>query len=302
MTRASDAPTGETIAKQLEGLTQQSNFADITNALTDAHAHRPGLFQQDLAAVNAKLHEQGILPDFNIVGVRGQDLVATDASGKTTLFDSTNLSYHHEDTTGSTAQINGRDATLNPDGSGKVTVKQGDTVWSISNDVLKAQGIENPTANQIANYVKELEHSNTISRRHPIRKGDQITLPPAVQNSANTEFTDDRANGEENKTVADINDTFAAAEAAIAKTKFYGIPFQGIDKARLQGFLDGNDLNDQERKGMQFLVNDYDQFQNKVTTRYGQPEVWFDESLVNKWQQTSLDQARLASFGQRKDD
>jgi hypothetical protein len=89
-----------------------------------------------LAAVNQKLHDQGILPGFDIVGIRGSDFVTkSTSSGGTELFDSTNLNNHHTDSKVGTSTINGRVASL-----------------AVSGDVLKSQGIENPTENQIQNY------------------------------------------------------------------------------------------------------------------------------------------------------
>jgi hypothetical protein len=67
MTRTSDAPTGETSAKYRQGRKEQSNFADITNAMTDPHEHHPRLSQLDRAVLNDKLLDQGVLPHFHLV-------------------------------------------------------------------------------------------------------------------------------------------------------------------------------------------------------------------------------------------
>jgi hypothetical protein len=299
----SEAPTGDSIAQQIKGRTADSNFADIARQLTDDHARRPGLFRQDLASVNKSLHDQGILPGVDIVGVNGQDLVGRKADGSVVNYDATDLSHSRDGQPGGILAINGRTASREGDGSGQVVVKQGDSPWTISRDVLKSQGVNAPTDNQIANYVKELQQENGKTALAHLKPGESVKLPAAMKGGADTMFTDDRANGAETKAVTDINANYDAAKAALAKTNWNGIDFQGISKERLQSMLTTGDLNEQEQKGMQFLVDNYSRFEQHVVGGNGRSDQrWFDSGLVDKWQQTQLANARLDSFEQRKDD
>ncbi len=301
MTRTSDVPTGDTIAQHLQGRKEGDSLLDVANALTDAHAHRPGLFQQDLAAVNQKLHDQGILPGFDIVGVRGQDLVTKNTSlGVTEIFDSTNLNNHHADVTGSTAMINGRKATIGADGSGQLIVKKGDNNWAISRDVLKSQGIESPTDTQIANYEKELVKANGKGSLAMIYAGETIKLPPSMKGGANTEFTDDRANGAEQKAKDQITEETDAAKAAMAKTNWtLGSGFN-VSKSEIMNDLNRSDLTDQERKGFEFLRDNFDQMKDVGKGFLGADgKIW--EGGLQQWKDNALRAAELDSFQARKD-
>jgi len=300
----SEVPNGDQIAKQVTAKTND-NFVDIARELTDAHNHRPGLYNQDLAKVNEAMHAKGLLPGVDIVGVNGQDFVAKKADGSVSYIDATDLSRTHDAKALGTSDINGRKATLNADGSGTVEVKAGDSAWTISRDVLKQQGVANPTDNQIANYTKELTQANGKSTMDHLRPGmEPLKLPPASKDSFDTQFTNDRADAAQNKDIAAINDNFAAAKDALSRTNFYGIDFQGISKERLQGMLTTmTDLTDNQKKGLNFLVANYSQFEQHVTGRPGttQDRSWFDSALLDKRQADEIRQAQLDAFQMRKD-
>src|ERR1700722_19773444 len=123
MTAATKNPNGDTIAGQIQQhKSTDTDLSDVAHSLTDAHAHRPGLWQQDLKKANDAMHKQGLLPGMDIVGVKGQDLVTKDSSGKTQLVDSTNIGSRHTEGidiyNAKSTDIGGRHATVNPDGSG----------------------------------------------------------------------------------------------------------------------------------------------------------------------------------------
>jgi hypothetical protein len=67
-----------------------TDLRDVSSSLIDLHAHRPGMWQNDLKLANQSLHAQGLLPGLDIVGTRGQDLVVRDSNGQTQLLDSQN--------------------------------------------------------------------------------------------------------------------------------------------------------------------------------------------------------------------
>lgn len=263
MTRPEHA-TGDSIAQELNGRKPGDSLADVAKDLTDAHNHRPGLFDQDLAKVNEKLHDQGILPEFTLIGVKGQDLVAKDSSGNITLIDATKTDRTHTlKGTDTDTSLNGRDAKLNPDGSGQVTVKQGDTPWSISEDVLKKQGIDNPTPTQIANYIKELDRLNGKHRMAHLRPGDPVNLPPATVSGDQTDFTSERANDQLTGWNADLQKQVDAAKQVIKDLHYDGVDWNAnINKGEIADALSKPDLTDDQRKALQFLDANFDQLKN----------------------------------------
>ncbi len=260
MTRAEQHATGDSIVQELNGRKPGDSLADVAKDLTDAHAHRPGLFNQDLTEVSQKLHEQGILPGFDLVGVQGQDLIAKDSTGKLTVFDATNLDRSHAlDKPASTTPLNGRDATTNADGSGQVTVNKGDTAWSISKDVLKSQGIDSPTDNQVANYIKELELANGKPALRHLHPGDTLKLPASTVGGNQTDFQSERAVDNLTLNDAAIDKQVADAKQVIRDLGFDGWgDFSNIKKEEIGKALDTMALTDQQRQSLNFLHDNFD--------------------------------------------
>jgi hypothetical protein len=265
MTNRLDHPTGESIVQELNGRRPGDSLSDVARDLTDAHFHRPGLFQQDLAEVNQKLHDQGILPGFNIVGVQGQDLVAkkADATGAVSVFDATDTDRHRQlDTPAFGNNINGRQATINPDGSGQVTAKRGDNdPSSLSRDILQAQGTANPTDTQVANYVKELQRENGKPYMHHLREGQTVKLPASVVSGDQSQFTSDRANDRLTQSKQNILDPVVDAKTILMD--YSGLGNQSsMTKDEITSALNSTELSTAQRKALQFMQTDFDQLKN----------------------------------------
>jgi hypothetical protein len=185
-----ETPTGDSITSKLQDNTQAYGLPEVTKDLMDAHAHRPGLFAQDLAKVNEGIEH--LMPGLDIVGIDGKDLLARDEQNQTFLVDASNPENRKPVSTETTEQAigdNGRVAQLAEDGSGKYTVVGGDSCWRIADDILTAQGVAEPTDNQIANYIKELEQHNGRSFSS-LQIGDEINIPTMVQGSEETAFAE----------------------------------------------------------------------------------------------------------------
>ena len=167
-----------------------NNLSDLAQDLMSSHAHRPGLVQEDLAKATEALHANGALANLSIIGLDGKDLIARDEQGQTLLLDASNP----ENQQGLSSELvsqpigaNGRTAELAADGSGKYTVISGDSCWRVANDILTAQGVEQPTDNQIANYIRELEVSNGRSFAQ-LQVGDEINIPTKIQGGDSSKF------------------------------------------------------------------------------------------------------------------
>lgn len=167
-----------------------NNLSDLAQELMSSHAHRPGLVQEDLAKATEALHANGSLANLSIIGLDGKDLIARDDQGQTLLLDASNPENQQGLPTDLVTQPigeSGRTAELAADGSGKYTVVGGDSCWRIANDILTSQGVEQPTDNQIANYIKELETSNGRSFAQ-LQVGDEINIPTKIQGGESSRF------------------------------------------------------------------------------------------------------------------
>lgn len=167
-----------------------NNLSDLAQELMSSHAHRPGLVQEDLAKATEALHANGTLANLSIIGLDGKDLIARDDQGHTLLLDASNPENQQVLPTDLVSQPigeSGRTAELAADGSGKYTVVSGDSCWRIANDILTSQGVEQPTDNQIANYIKELETSNGRSFAQ-LQVGDEINIPTKIQGGESSRF------------------------------------------------------------------------------------------------------------------
>jgi len=289
---------GDTIADQVKHhQSTDTNISDVAHSLTDAHAHRPGLWQQDLAKANDALHKQGLLPGVDVVGMRGQDMVTRDQqTGKVQLVDSTNTASRHNagfngPRQDASTDVGGRHATTNTDGSGTVTAKSGDnSPWVLSQAVLKSQGIDNPSPNQMANYQMELEKANG-KKVGQFKPGDDIKIPPFTTAGDKTDFVGDRAGAQATKEKADVDKQYDEASAALKKFAGGGVNL-GITDSRnmnrddINTALQRTDLTDADKRGLQFLSQNYD----KLATSGGiyRSGVWG----------SSLDKAKTAAEAQ----
>ncbi len=190
-----------------------NNLSDLAQDLMSSHAHRPGLVQEDLAKATEALHANGVLANLSIIGLDGKDLIARDEQGQTLLLDASNPENQQvlsSDLVSQPIGANGRTAELAADGSGKYTVVSGDSCWKVANDILTAQGVEQPTDNQIANYIKELEVSNGRSFAQ-LQVGDEINIPTKIQAGESSKFaapeTTDPTNTDATNTDATNTDT-----------------------------------------------------------------------------------------------
>jgi hypothetical protein len=197
--------------------------------------------------------------------VQGQDLVAKkeDCSGTVTVFDATDTDRHRQlDSPAFGNNINGRQATINPDGSGEVTAKRGDNnPASLSRDVLEAQGIANPTDTQVANYVKELQRANGKSYMHHLQAGDPVKLPASVVGGDQSQFTSDRANDNLTTAKQDILDPVVDAKTILMDSSGLGDQ-SSMTKDEITSALDATDLSTAQRKALQFMQTNFDQLKN----------------------------------------
>ncbi len=258
-------PTGDDIAGEIEHMgPHQTNLSRVAELLTVDHAHRPGLYQADLSQVNKTLHDQGILADVELVGVRGQDLVARDGQGHVRVYDSKNINYSYEDNGGNYDDKFGKNKGTfgyNADGSGIYKVAAGDNTWSIAGDILKNQGVKNPTANQQANYRIELSQANPGMDLHKLHVGDELTIPPSTTKLDS--ISAERASISASQAYAELNTNYSAATVALANhSGFFGNQHY-MDASQLKGALNSPDTAAVDRPGLEFLSRNFETLKEK---------------------------------------
>lgn len=294
-------PTGDSIATTIgnRDVRNELPYADLAKDLSDAHARRPGLWQQDLDKVNKALHDKGMLPGLDIIGTKGQDLVTRDKDGKTVLVDASGHSRQHVVEGGGACKKfgdAGRTGEMNPDGSGKYKIQKNDNAWNVSRDILKAQGEEKPSANQVANYIKELQRFNGVSDLAKLQPGQEIKIPPRVTGGDKTEFTRERAAD----TIKGMNDKVGEAadsySAAVDKFGRGAGSFRHVDQAAIKDALANGNPTPDERKALEFMQKNYDQMKFKPGTFSVAQEGIYPEQIAN-WKAAELkkiDNARIA--------
>ncbi len=262
--RRTPAPTGDQIAAEVHDHVGQTdtNLSKVAAMLTDAHAHRPGVWQQDLAKVNKALHENGVLTNMEIVGVQGRDFAVRDQEGRVKLVDSSNTNYSYDRNGNLDNQFGRNKGTFesNSDGSGKYTVSAKDNGWSIAHDILKSQGVEHPTANQQANYLKELAQANPHKDLAKLHVGEQLTIPASTNKLDSTTVLDSgipkssALEGDRLSVVAGYN----AGTAALAKYSGGGGFQSHMNADQINSALSNPDTPAADKPGLQFLSRNYE--------------------------------------------
>lgn len=295
-------PTGDSIAKTIENRDAVRNelpYADLSKDLAEAHARRPGLWQQDLDKVNTALHNKGMLPGLDIIGTSGQDLVTRNKEGKTILVDASGHSRQHVVEGGGLCKKfgdSGRTGEMNSDGSGKYTIQKHDNAWNVSRDILKAQGEDKPSANHIANFIKELQRFNGVSDLGKLHPGQEIKIPPRVVAGDKTEFTRDRAADQIKGMNDKVEESAASYNAAIEKFGTGMGYFKHLDQASIKEALANGNPTSTERKSLEFMQKNYDQMKfEQGTFSVAAPGIYSDQ--IAQWKAAELkkiDDARVA--------
>ncbi|MBS1954864.1 MAG: LysM peptidoglycan-binding domain-containing protein [Cyanobacteria bacterium SZAS-4] len=290
----SEVPTSDAIVDHIKSKDSSSNLSDIAREIHDMMDHtKPGASAAAMAKINEALHAQGILPGVDITGVQGQDFVGVVTSdkgeGNVIRVDSTDISHRERDQTVNKTEINGRQATIAADGSGFVTVKPGDNPSFIARDMLKSQGLANPTANDIAMYELKLEALNGKDIAHKLHPGDVLKLPPALKDGIDSQFFGERALDTLGDTKTQLNSDLAAAQAAIQKTghwNWFGAPYS-INMDEITRDMNKPGLTDQEKRGYQYLKDHFSEIAVDGN-------VWADK--LTDWNTKKVQDAELAFF------
>lgn len=281
------APTGDDIAAHINEMQpKETNLSNVAHLLTEAHAHRPGQYHEDLTKVNTALHEKGILTDMNVVGVRGEDLIARDNNGHVRVYDSHNTKYSYEDNGGNYNDKFGRNKGtfgFNPDGSGIYQVAGRDNAWTIADDMLKQQGIEHPTKNQRGNFVREMAAANPGTDLSKLAPGEELTIPASTYKP--DKISPERSSIAASQAYAELNTNFDGASVALRNhSETWGMQ-NYMHKDQIDAALKDPSTPANERPGLEFMSKNFDAL--KVSNGWYKNCIT-DESLA----QWKADQAR----------
>ncbi len=169
-------PERADVARQLESTRQGQDFSGVTTELQRLQRESPQTFTENLARINRQVDMRGLgFPDnvdFNITGVTSEGRILTrNPDGRQVVRDGRTF----EPT--AAREPSPRQFQRQQDGSEKYTVRQGDTLWDISRERMRAQHGRTPTPQEIQNDYREIARANGIQDPNRIRPGQEIRLP-----------------------------------------------------------------------------------------------------------------------------
>src|SRR5271168_140906 len=178
------------------------DFSHVTKEIEDYHRSHPKSFQQELGRINEAFQNNPTLhaaiPDLTIVVAKGQDLTFKDKDGHFVTVDSRNINRRTMAPQSPEIQDFGRtgSADMMPDGSGRFTVPKHGRVdgWDMAREVLKSQTGQEPSLNEIGNYLVEAKRLNPHTNfNRPLKSGSTIDLPSITRQGDETTFGDQRS-------------------------------------------------------------------------------------------------------------
>jgi len=179
----------ENVARRLENTRQGQDFSAVTEELQRIQRDNPRAFSQNLRALNERVDMRALgfadNVDFEITGLgQGGRVLTRNPDGRRIERDGRTFEP--------VAAQAPREFQRQPDGTGRYTVRQGDTLWDISRERMAAQHGRTPTAQEITNDYRELARLNGIQDPNRIRPGQEIRIPrpgerPAAPQTAQRE-------------------------------------------------------------------------------------------------------------------
>jgi hypothetical protein len=269
MAAAEKVPNSDQVHSQIQSH-QGSDWSDVRDSLTRATDHRPIGGQGVLDRASKDLVAKGVIPEgSHVLAPAGDDFRVQNKDGSVDVYNSKNMSQHHRDSAAGsqTADISGRKATLNPDGTGTVKANSDDRYgWNLAHDALKQQGIDKPTDRQMANWEMQFLHDNHLKNINQVKAGHDYKLPAQSFSNdwdkGNTQFTGENAQAKYDATNAANNKAVDQAKAAFQKYGTDSGPFgwggHWISKDQINQALNRNDLSADDKAGLQFMKDNYD--------------------------------------------
>ncbi len=175
----------DNIVQNFKKLDQSSDFSGVASQLIDLQKHARGSWQQNVDEINKAVDMKalGFPEDFKILGVneKGRLMTTSEDGKKLQERDLAHMEVKAERANTMSVEKRGnRDFYANADGSGSYVTKQGDTLWSIARETLKAQNGQAPSGSEIANAVKTIARENNIQDPSKIGVGREIRVPSSA--------------------------------------------------------------------------------------------------------------------------
>jgi|GEM_PF-2747672 LysM repeat protein len=164
----------ENVARRLENTRQGQDFSSVTEELQRIQRENPRAFSQNLRNLNERVDMRALgFPDnldFEITGLgQGGRVLTRNPDGRRIERDGRTFEPVSEQAP--------REFRPQPDGTGRYTVRQGDTLWDISRERMAAQLGRTPTPQEITGDYRNLARLNGIQDPNRIRPGQEIRVP-----------------------------------------------------------------------------------------------------------------------------
>ena len=182
-------PAVDQIVTDLNKLNADQDFTKVATEVAALQTADRVHFQSNLAEINSKvdMKKLGFSEDFQIVGFKGDQLVARSEDGKQVEYRqlSNMKNVQTADNAGQMQAVgdHGRQMLVRPDGSMsyKAEANKGDCYWRVAADVLKGRSGSNASDTQVANFVNELAAYNKKADPNKLAVGETIEIPPPVE-------------------------------------------------------------------------------------------------------------------------
>ena len=171
----------DNIVQNFNKLDQTSDFSGVASQLIDLQKQSRNSWKQNIDEINRQVDMKalGFPEDFRIIGVneKGRLLTTSEDGRRLQERDLSHMAVKSERPNHMEVERRGnRDFFKNSDNSGSYVTKQGDTLWSIAKETLKAENGKTPTNSEIANAVKAIARENNISDPNKIGVGQEIRI------------------------------------------------------------------------------------------------------------------------------
>ncbi len=175
----------DNIVQNFNKLDQTSDFSGVAKQLMELQKESRNTWKQNIDEINRRVDMRalGFPEDFTLIGVNGKGKVLTASEDGKRLQerDFSHMSVQAERPNQTEVERRGyRDFFKNSDNSGSYVTKQGDTLWSIAKETLKAENGTTPSNSEIASAVKAIAKANNIQDPNKIGVGQEIRVPSSA--------------------------------------------------------------------------------------------------------------------------
>jgi hypothetical protein len=241
-----------------------TDWEDVRAALSTSLHGRPLSTQKILDQATKDLEQKGILPPgSHLLAPAGDDFRVKDSKGGVDVVNPKNMQQMHAEAAAGSVKstIGKRDANIDADGAGTVRAEAKDQRrWNLAQDALKAQGISNPTPNQMANWEMQFVHDNHLHSIRDVKPGHEYKLPEKTLSSdrekGTTQFTAENAQAKYDAAVTPVQQALDAFKQFSQYGGLMGTTH--LTKEQIDAALKQDKVPGDSRAGLEWMRDNFD--------------------------------------------